>query len=195
MSQTLNSQITASGLSVTSAGNNTPLFTSFTVNTGNSSAVLKWGAGNVHADDYFIVEKSADGIHFETLSAIGSNTPVSDSNFSITDNAVGNGIVYYRIRIAGEHDKLIYSKTISTSLNLVSDFRFYPNPADKLLIIRSAHPVSIQVLDAYGIVWFSQNVDAGMQIINVSTLQKGNYILKATDRETNSVLSEQLIKN
>jgi hypothetical protein len=47
-------------------------------------------------------------------------------------------------------------------------------------------------MDAYGIVWFSQDVEAGMQIINVSTLQKGSYILKATNRETSSILSGQL---
>jgi hypothetical protein len=129
------------------------------------------------------------------MSAIGTNTAVQDTNFSITDNAVGNGMVYYRIRIAGGQGKLVYSKTVSASLNLVSDFRFYPNPVDKLLIIRSNRPVLIQVIDGYGIVWFSEDVEAGMQIINVSTLQKGNYILKATNRETNSVLSEQLIKN
>ena len=75
------------------------------------------------------------------------------------------------------------------------EFRFYPNPVDKLLIIRSPHPLSVQVMDGYGAIWFTQEVDAGMQIINVSVLQKGNYILKATDKSTNTVISEQLVKN
>jgi hypothetical protein len=66
---------------------------------------------------------------------------------------------------------------------------------DKLLIIRSSHPLNIQITDMYGMVWFGQEVDAGMQIVNVSVLQKGNYILKATDKTTNSVISEQLVKN
>jgi hypothetical protein len=129
------------------------------------------------------------------MSAIASGTMASDTNFSVTDNAVGNGMIYYRIRISEGNGNLVYSKMVSTSATLLGDFRFYPNPVDKLLIVRSAHPVSIQVLDAYGIVWFSQALDAGLQIINVSTLQKGNYILKATDKETNNILSEQLIKN
>ena len=76
-----------------------------------------------------------------------------------------------------------------------ADFRFYPNPVDKLLIIRSSHPLSVQVMDAYGITWFTQEVEAGMQIVNVSVLQKGNYILKAKDKSTNAVISEQLVKN
>ena len=195
MCQSSNNQSAKFGPASTSAGSKYPLFTSCTVDAGNDSALLGVAVVNVRAGDYYLVEKSLDGVHFETMSAIGTSTSVEDTNFSITDNAVGNGMVYYRIRIAGEQGKVIYSKTISTSLKLVSDFRFYPYPVDKLLIIRSYHPVLIQVMDGYGIIWFSKEVEAGMQIINVSTLQKGNYILKATNRETNSILSEQLIKN
>ena len=172
-----------------------PLFLRFTVSDHNGTAVLHWGTSTVDADDYFIVEKSTDGSHFETLSAIGSNSASSDSSFSVTDNAVGYGMVYYRIRISGRNGDIIYSKTISTSVSTVDDFHFYPNPVDKLLIVRCSHPLTLQVMDVYGAIWFSQGVDAGMQIINVSTLHKGNYILKATDKETNSVISEQLIKN
>jgi hypothetical protein len=191
--QSSNNVLPKGGSSDTSA--RFPLFTFFTVDAGSNAALLKWGVGNVRAGDYYLVEKSVDGEHFETMSAIGASTSAEDTNFSITDNAVGNGMVYYRIRIAGEQGRIIYSKTISASLNLVSDFRFYPNPVDKLLIIRSKLPVLIQIMDAYGIIWFSQDVSGGMKIINVSTLQKGTYILKATNRETNSVLSQQLIKN
>ena len=50
-------------------------------------------------------------------------------------------------------------------------------------------------MDSYGVIWFTQEVDAGMQIVNVSALQKGNYILKATDKATNTIISEQLVKN
>ena len=170
-------------------------FSRFIVSERNGSAILKWGASVGHTGYYFIVEKSADGIHFETLGAIGSGSGISDTSFSITDNAVGTGMAYYRIRISGENGNTRYSKTVSPSVVSALEFRFYPNPVDKLLIIRSSRALTIQVMDGYGIIWFNQDVDAGMQIINVSTLQKGNYILKATDRETSNVISEQLIKN
>jgi hypothetical protein len=173
----------------------TTAFNHFTVSERNGSAILKWASSSVHPDDYFIVEKSTDGIHFETMSAIGSTPSGADSSFSITDNAVGKGMVYYRIRISGEDGRVLYSKTLGASLSVAVDFRFYPNPVDKLLIIRSPHSLAIQVIDGYGIVWFSQDVDAGMQIINVSTLPKGSYILKATDKETSTVISEQLVKS
>ncbi len=171
-----------------------PLFLNFGVIDHNGMAILTWRSSMLKPGDYFIVEKSKDGVHFDILGAIGGRPLNSDSSFSLTDNAVGNGMLYYRLRISGKNGSPSYSKTVSTSVNLAGDFRFYPNPVDKLLIIRSVHALKIQVMDANGVIWFNQDVDAGIQIINVSTLQKGSYILQAKDKETNTVISEQLIK-
>ena len=155
---------------------------------------MRWSAPQFNSEDFFIVEKSSDAIHFEVLSAMDASSGI-DSIYSLTDNAVGTGMVSYRIRISGKDGKELCSKTLNVNSVTVADFKFYPNPVDKLLIIRSSHALNIQVEDAYGIVKFIQNVDAGMQIVNVSSLQKGSYILKATDKATNAVISEQLVKN
>jgi hypothetical protein len=169
-------------------------FIFFTVTPQDGKAVLRWSAPPVKSNDFFIVEKSSDAVHFEMLSAMDASLGM-DSVYSLIDNSVGTGIVSYRIRVTGKDGKEVCSKTVNMNSVSVADFRFYPNPVDKLLIIRSSHPLSVQVVDANGIVWFGQEVEAGMQIINVSALQKGNYILKATDKATNSVISELLVKN
>ena len=170
------------------------VFGFFTVTPQDGHAILRWSAPPVKSEDYFIVEKSSDAIHFEMLSAMDASVGL-DSVYSLIDNSVGTGTISYRIRITGKDGKEKCSKTVNMNSNSVADFRFYPNPVDKLLIIRSSHALNIQIIDMYGTVWFGQEVDAGMQIVNVSTLQKGNYILKATDKTTNSVISEQLVKN
>jgi hypothetical protein len=177
-----------------SSGEIIPAFSFFTVTAKNGQAVLRWAAPPVKSEDFFIVEKSSDALHFEMLSAMDASVG-TDSVYSMTDNAVGAGMVSYRIRITGKDGKEFCSKTVNMNSNTTADFRFYPNPVDKLLIIRSSHPLSVQVVDAYGVVWFMQEVEAGIQIVNVSALQKGNYILKATDKTTNTVISEQLVKN
>lgn len=169
-------------------------FSFFTVTPQDGHAILRWAASPVKSEDYFIVEKSIDAVHFEMLSAMGASIGL-DSVYTLTDNSVGIGTVSYRIRITGKDGKEISSKTVNMNSNAAADFRFYPNPVDKLLIIRSSHALNIQITDMYGTVWFGQEVDAGMQIVNVSALQKGNYVLKATDKTTNSVISEQLVKN
>lgn len=169
-------------------------FSFFTVTPQDGHAILRWAALPIKPEDFFIVEKSSDALHFEMLSAMDASVGV-DSVYTLVDNSVGTGIVSYRIRITGKDGKELSSKTVNMNSTSATDFRFYPNPVDKLLIISSAHSLNIQIMDMYGVVWFGQEVDAGMQIVNVSTLQKGTYILKATDKSTNSVISEQLVKN
>ena len=169
-------------------------FSLFTVNALNGQAVLRWAAPTVKAEDFFMIEKSVDAIHFDVISAMDASAG-SDSVYSVTDNAVGSGAVSYRIRITGKDGRELCSKTINVNSVSDVDFKFYPNPVDKLLIVRSSHALNVQVMDAYGTIRFIQEVEAGMQIVNVSALQKGNYILKATDKATNTVISEQLVKN
>jgi hypothetical protein len=169
-------------------------FSLFTVNALNGQAVLRWTAPSVKAEDFFVIEKSVDAIHFDVISAMEASSG-TDSVYSVTDNAVGNGAVSYRIRITGKDGRELCSKTINVNSVSDVDFKFFPNPVDKLLIVRSSHALNIQVMDTYGTIKFTQDVEAGMQIVNVSALQKGNYILKATDKATNTVISEQLVKN
>ena len=180
--------ISASSAEVNSA------FSFFTVTSQDGHAILRWAAPPVKSEDFFIIEKSSDAMHFEMLSAMDASVGL-DSIYTLIDNAVGPGTVSYRIRLTERDGKELCSKTVNMNLISAADFKFYPNPVDKLLIIRSSHALNVQILDMYGVVWFGQEVDAGMQIVNVSALQKGSYILKATDKTTNSVISEQLVKN
>ncbi len=171
------------------------VFLNFTINPGsnNSNSVLAWTTRSVQPEDYFIVERTSDGVHFETVSAIGATA--ADSSYQLTDDPAVNHTLAYRIKYLSKEGKLSFSRIIAVSSTVPADFKFYPNPVDKLLIIRTAHPLSIQVMDVYGTVWYTGNLDAGMQIVNVATLPKGNFILKAVDRETNAVSSDQLLKN
>jgi hypothetical protein len=187
-------QLPVDQTNTTSLGEANSTISFFTATLQNGYAVLRWAAPPLKSEDFFIIEKSSDALHFEMISAVTAS-PGMDSVYSLVDNSVGNGTVSYRIRITGKDGKELCSKTINMNSTPAADFRFYPNPVDKLLIIRSSHPLSIQVVDANAVVWFTQDIEAGIQIVNVSALQKGNYILKATDKATNAMFSEQLVKN
>jgi hypothetical protein len=72
---------------------------------------------------------------------------------------------------------------------------FYPNPADNVLIIRSAFTADILITDGLGKPRISRNVGVGPSIIDVSTLEKGVYLLRITDRATSQQQVEKLVKN
>ena len=141
-------------------------FSLFTVTTSNGRAILRWSVPSVKAEDFFIVEKSSDAIHFELISAMEASAG-ADSVYSMTDNTVGDGALSYRIRITGKDGRELCSKTVNVKSVSDADFKFYPNPVDKLLIVRSSHALNIQVMDAYGAIKFIQDVDNRMQFVNV----------------------------
>jgi len=75
------------------------------------------------------------------------------------------------------------------------DFKFYPNPVDKLFIVRTEHSVDIQILDPSGTVRLSKRLQSGIQVVNAGMLERGVYILRVTDKESNRAISRQLVKN
>ena len=171
-----------------------PYFSDFSGSVKNSSSIeLQWHLENMMDADFFVVERSSDGTHYETLSA----QQVSDtsSNFGHTDSSPLNGTDYYRIKFISKSGRYIYSKVLQLSFSKEVDFKFYPNPADKLLIIRTGHNIEVQILDESGKVMINKQLQPGLQVINVAALERGNYWLKIADKDSNRVSSEPLVKN
>jgi hypothetical protein len=169
-------------------------FSQFTCTVKASNTVrIEWKTSYSAEGDYFIVERSADGLQYETMSAvkITDTTSVHD----IMDYAPLGGPYFYRIKWIGKSGKMLYSKMHAVNVLPDVDFKFYPNPTDKLLIIRTGHSVEVQILDATGTPRLTKQIQAGLEIINVSSLEKGNYVLKVADRESSRVVSVQLLKN
>ena len=173
---------------------NTQPFSQFSCSVKNSNTVwLQWKADNTSDGDYFIVERSVDGIKYETVGVMKVGDVHND--YGLSDNSPSNGLNFYRIRWMGISGKSGTSKVIQTSLSSDVDFRFYPNPVDKLLIIRTGHSIDVEAVDDMGNVRLNKQLQPGLQIINVSTLEKGNYVLRIADKDSNRVISAQLLKN
>ncbi|MFI5152296.1 MAG: T9SS type A sorting domain-containing protein [Chitinophagales bacterium] len=173
---------------------NTQPFSQFTCKVKNSNSVwLQWKTENTSDGDYFIVERSQEGIQYETVGVLKVGEAMND--YGLSDNSPPNGINFYRIRWMGKSGKSVYSRIVQASLSSDVDFRFYPNPVDKLLIIRTEHSIDVEAVDDMGNIRLNKRLQPGLQIINVSTLEKGNYVLRIADRDSNRVISAQLLKN
>ena len=171
-----------------------PSFVNFTAVVRESNKVwLQWDVDSAAEGDYFIVERSSDGSHYETIGALRS-TGIKD-RYELTDIAPPNGPNFYRIKYTGQSTGIAYSKAMQLSLSGDVDFKFYPNPIDKLFIVRTEHSIDLQVLDATGSVRLSKRLQPGIQVINASSLERGVYILRVTDKESNRAISQQLLKN
>lgn len=172
------------------------LFTTFSSIVKNSKTVtLHWSVKTdyIETGSYFIVERGLDEEHFETIGVL--KTADNNNQYTLTDSSAPNGTGYYRIHYSGANNPAVYSSIAMVTLSADVDFKFYPNPVDKLLIIRTGHNITIQVSDLSGAVRVTRELQPGLQVLNVSALERGTYVLRIADKESNRVISERLLKN
>lgn len=159
----------------------------------NSKVILNWRIANNAAAEFVAVERSSNGREFEVVSVIKQSS--SRLWYEWVDDAPARGRNLYRVRFAGKQGAVQYSKTIPAVIAGDITFRFYPNPVDNILIIRSEFVLDIQVVDQNGRVRLAHNKLQGLQTLNVTTLEKGMYILRISNLTTGITTQERLLKN
>ena len=160
---------------------------------GGNKIVLNWKVPTTKSPDYFTIERSCAGKDFETVALL--KVGLEGKSFEWVDEAPCRGKNLYRVRITGTNGEIVYSTTSSVFIAGDVSFRFYPNPVDNVLIIRSESLIDIQILDAAGKLRITQPRIQGLQIINVSSLEKGIYLLRITNTAANYISQEKLLKN
>lgn len=114
--------------------------TSFAAFCKEKYILLEWETASERNNDYFVIERSIDGIHFisvGTVQAVGNST--TPQNYQFEDFQVNSGKVYYRLKQIDDDGQYSYSSVVltdckSSSLSnpLIS---IYPNPATDILTI------------------------------------------------------------
>ena len=160
---------------------------------GGNKIVLNWNFNKTKNPDYFSIERSCNGKDFETVSLL--KVGQGGNSFEWMDESPCKGKNLYRVKTTGTNGEIAYSTTSSVFIAGDVSFRFYPNPVDNVLIIRSETPIDIQIVDAMGKLRINQTKIQGLQIINVSTLEKGIYLLRISNPAINFVSQEKLLKN
>jgi hypothetical protein len=159
----------------------------------SNKVLLEWDIDSSMEGNYFVVERSSEGSPFETIGAEVSTG--AKMHYELMDQAPPNGTDVYRIHFTSESGVNLYSKTVELSMSGEVDFKFYPNPVDKLFIVRTEHMIDLEIVDPSGAVRLSKRLQPGIQIVNATSLEHGVYILRVTDKESNRAISRQLVKN
>jgi len=174
------------------------LFTDFSyLIKDNSKVILQWQAANITPDsnnsnEYFIIERSEDGKNYETIGAIKKTE--DNNQYEVADNSSLTGYNFYRIKCVGKSGRFFYSKSLQINMPGNVAVKFYPNPVDKLLIVETDHNADMQVLNSFGIIKMNARLHQGLQVIDVSTLEPGTYILHIVDNDRKRNILQQLVK-
>jgi hypothetical protein len=143
---------------------------------------LNWSADNGQGNDYYAVEKSADGILFETLGRVqGGGIPGVQNHYSFLDQNPFARTNYYRIKVVDLNGEFIYSDVVKVTEGASSPV-IYPDPAsDELNIELPEGVTSLVVMDAMGREVLNAAVPEKTVLftLDIHVLTKGVYFLKA----------------
>ncbi|MEO8583446.1 MAG: T9SS type A sorting domain-containing protein [Flavitalea sp.] len=160
--------------------------------TESAKVILSWKV-NGHNPDFFSIERSNNGKSYETVSVL--NNQQAEASYQWTDDDPAKGRNFYRIRYSFKEGQSLYSKSVSVLIAGYLSFKFYPNPVDHILIVRANSPLDVQITDANGKVRVSELRVLGLRTVNVSSLEKGIYLIRFSNKLMNIMSQEKLIKN
>lgn len=149
---------------------------SFTGAAMEKSITLKWITSNELNTDYFVVEKSNDGIHFRDLARVYAYNTLLVHQYSYTDAEVKAGKTYYRLRITDKDRSATYTRIISFSTKK-DDVVIFPTITHSTFTIRTARQETFSLYNASGA--FVKSIRNGTN--DISTLPAGVYYVKTSD--------------
>ena len=155
--------------------------------------ILEWSCTPLQSEQFFSIERSKNGNDFDVIGVIKGNK--GQALFEFTDEKPGNSNNFYRIKTVFSEDVPVYSKIISRGVSIAQFFKFYPNPVEKYLIIRTESPIELKISDPLNKVRISKQLDVGLQLVDVNSLEKGLYIISVFQKESNRLITDKLIKN
>lgn len=154
----------------------------FTVRESNGKGLLNWATTNEKGADYFVVEKSADGLSFtsiDTVKAKGENTTLQ--RYASVDAQLNAGNNYYRLKMVDQNKHSSYSKTLTLTIKAEIRVNVYPNPAsDRITVSHSANATeAIKLYNVSGVLIQQKKVDSNstQTSLDVSSYAKGIYYL------------------
>jgi hypothetical protein len=176
----------------------------FTVKAkGQNAADLQWSTASEVNNKHFLVERSIDGIHYQTISTIaGAGNSIQISSYNYIDAGLSEGLYYYRLKQVDFDGKYSYSsvRTIRIGLNQELALKVFPVPFKEVLSIgltqAASSEISVRILDMNGKVWLNQNfegIEGENELkLNVAHLAAGSYVLEVVAGEDK--LSEIIVK-
>jgi hypothetical protein len=187
----------------------TPGFSNFFVNGGtiplpvvlknftgkNAGLVnnLNWETAEEKNFSHFELERSADGMSFNSLAQVEANRNSTGSKYAYTDAAPFEGINIYRLKMVDHDGKSSLSEVVTLmvkgSKNLA--VQIYPNPVKHELNItingQTDGLAHIQVLDITGKVVRTLIMSGNTANVDMQNLAAGMYLVKYVDNSRSSV--------
>jgi hypothetical protein len=164
--------------------------TYFSAEKNGANVDLNWQTASEVNSAYFEIQRSVDGVNFETISSLeAAGYSNSLINYSFVDESPARGLNYYRIKEVDSDGTTQFSDVAVVDYvtgNALLQLAMYPNPMEENAILNfempSAGNAKIEVFDALGKVVFSKEssfVEGGNSVVlSELDLSTGNYFVR-----------------
>ncbi|MFT5778352.1 MAG: hypothetical protein ACI837_001308 [Crocinitomicaceae bacterium] len=183
-------------------GATTPLSVSlneFDAKVNNTNEVeLDWNTSAETDNDFFTIERSANGVDFVGIENIkGAGTSTMVNTYSTVDREPITGLSYYRLKQTDFDGKFTRSDIVAVDIARPTDLlELHPNPVSgkgQLLFNSEVSGiVAINVLDLFGRVVITKTISAekgvNSSLLDLSELKGGMYILSLNNGDNVSTL-------
>lgn len=162
------------------------ILTDFRAYLQNNTVVINWRTEREESNTFFDIQRSSDGLNFESIYrqvALQSN---QGNFYSWTDTHSLVGRIFYRLKLT-ENNKVTYSKTVSVinKINVISIDKVYKNNPTSLtavITVQKSQEILTSILNMSGqvIQRGSEYITAPSKIISlpIEKLPAGQYLLR-----------------
>ena len=175
---------------------------SFTATARGQVVDLNWITVTETNNDYFTLERSADGTEFESIAVVdGAGNSNATLYYKNTDTRPLKGTSYYRLKQTDFDGKFSYSQVVAVKFVETGSLSVFPNPAQQSIQLSfmagNNESIFMQVFDARGTIVQSHNYFTGNEGVNnvnvdLSDTGAGVYFIALTT--TTGVLTSKVIK-
>lgn len=176
----------------------------FTASLQNNKTLLNWKASEDGLGGYYIIQRSADAVHFADMSSKTNAGRVSAvKSYTGYDLLPLKGYNYYRIKISNIDGSISYSEIKAVNNNAagaaVYAFNIYPNPTRGPLNIvlqnNSGNDaiIGIAISDASGKKIVNENKTLGVSLNLTYRLKPGVYVVNLLSQDGTWKQSEKVV--
>ena len=103
----------------------------------NHIVVINWATASETNSNFFVLERSVDGIDFKEIQTIsGAGTTTDISNYFTVDDQPFNGVSYYRLKQTDFDGRTEHFDMVAVNIvSAVSEVNIFPNPVNEELTL------------------------------------------------------------
>lgn len=161
----------------------------FNVKKQSEGVTLDWATAIEKDNAYFSVERSADGLTYQTIGKVdGFGNSLERRNYNFMDERPLPGLAYYRLRQVDHNGDFEYSPVVSVLNRNERVLGVYPNPGKEWFTLSGLTPdmpLQVRVFDLMGRVVYEQNSVEGSNTLrlDLGNLEEGAYLIQVSGDE------------